>query len=183
MSQNINDLLSEVANSRKRKKELYIMIAACDDWDVLAKNYTGKLNPEILENLLNGRINHNTRSIAKWAIEHFGDESSISKESFKKIKKLSHKYKRQLFSSMAHIKLPFYQLWEIRNNDLSFEQFDTLLHVMCNNECFTLQDIEFLISESNLKKETIKSVIDYFINHYGINDKYTFALEVTEDKN
>lgn len=173
MKESLNSCLRKVANTPALAKQLANQIL--EDDDQAAEQYEGRLEPEVLDALLSQRHTANIRKIIPWAILHFGYERSISHSSFQRIIRLPKPFRKDCLFAMAHIELPLYQLVAITRLDKNFEPFSTLFDRICRFDCFTVPDMELLLSTCGQCREVVAWEIEHAEKQYGENSRITFA--------
>ena len=173
MKESLNSCLRRVANTPALAKQLADQIL--EDGDRAAEQYEGRLDPEILDTLFSLRRTANIRRIIPWAILYFGCETSISHSSFQKIIRLPNPFRKDCLFAMAHIELPLYQLVAITRLGGTFEPFSALFDRICRFDCFTVPDMELLLSTCGQCREVVAWDIEHAEKQYGENRKIAFA--------
>lgn len=172
MKEQINVILSQAIRSKPNMKKLCLQII--EDGEETAEQYTGVLSPNVLQLLFSIRRKEKC-IVVPWAIQYFGDTNSISYACFRKILRAPNKFRRACMISMAHIELPIYQLVSINQYQYTFESFDTLFFMICKFDCFTIPDMELLLSSCRQKREIIAWNIEHAEQQLGKNEKIAFA--------
>ena len=93
--------------------------------------------------------------------------------------------RRNYCGTLAHLKLPFYQMWELNRHCSEFESFAWLVNRICESEMFAVEDLLQVLRESKrVTKYGMDVVLDLARKRYGDSAKLEAAREwVQKNKN
>ena len=86
--------------------------------------------------------------------------------------------RRNYCGTLAHLKLPFYQMWELNRHCSEFESFAWLVNRICESEMFAVEDLLQVLRESKrVTKCGMDVVLDLARKRYGDSEKLAAARE------
>lgn len=183
---NINDFLKD-ALTRVDQDEKYVDfinevmvqypdIDACDG----ECPYTGFLSTETLKLLLTAERRELGLELADWALATFCDTSTVDGEAFRMMMRIRGKRGRSIRMLLPHLPLAFYQMYELAKTADGGMALDCVLPWMCEDCCFTCEDVLELLKVSKAKPEMKKLAVDYTKKLVEANEK-TAAMEQALD--
>lgn len=106
------------------------------------------------------------------------DGSKLPDELFRAMMAFPKRTRRNYCATLAHLKLPFYQMWELNRYCSEFESFSWLVNRICANEMFATEDLLQVLRESaEVTKSGMDVVLDLARKRYGDNEKLVAARE------
>ena len=177
----IDSLIQGKENPRMRRKIRKIMFDYDEAVDIDEFCFEGVLKSSVLEVLLHSDSKPFGLELANWALFHFGGKETISNVAFSKILSLRGNLGRSILMNLEHVPLAFYQLVELCKNENAGMIFDILLPVLCEHDCFTSNDVRYILSQLNAKPALISMAIEHTKKLCGCSDKLEMVEKYYEE--
>ena len=109
------------------------------------------------------------------------DGQKLPDELFRALMAFPKRTCRNYCATLAHLKLPFYQMWELNRHCSEFESFAWLVNRICEHEMFTVEDLLQVLRESaEVTRYGMDVVLDLARKRHGDSDKLAAAREWVE---
>lgn len=137
---------------------------------------TGTISHETLAGLIRkARWSRKVRWMLAELLWHI-DGTELSDGLFRALLAFPKRTRRNYCRTLAHLKLPFYQMWELNRHCSEFESFAWLVNRICENEMFAVEDMIQVLRESReVSGYGMNVVLDLARKRHGDSDKLTAA--------
>lgn len=106
------------------------------------------------------------------------DGQHLPGELFRGLMAFPRRTRRNYCGTLAHLKLPFYQMWELNRNYSEFESFAWLVNRICESEMFAVEDLLQVLRESGqVTRHGMDVVLDLARKRWGDSEKLEAARE------
>lgn len=106
------------------------------------------------------------------------DGNRLPDELFRALMAFPRRTRRNYCGTLAHLKLPFYQMWELNRHCSEFESFAWLVNRICESEMFTTEDLLQVLRESaEVTGSGMNVVLDLARKRHGGSEKLDAARE------
>lgn len=106
------------------------------------------------------------------------DARNLPDRLFRALMAFPKRTRRSYCATLAHLKLPFYQMWELNRHCSEFESFAWLVNRICESEMFAVEDLLQVLRESGqVTKHGMDVVLDLARKRYGDSEKLRAARE------
>ena len=106
------------------------------------------------------------------------DGQRLPDELFRALLAFPKRTRRNYCGTLAHLKLPFYQMWELNRHCSEFESFSWLVNRICESEMFAVEDLLQVLRESGqVTKDGMDVVLDLARKRHGDSEKLRAARE------
>lgn len=139
---------------------------------------SGTIEPDTLTGLIRrARWDRRIRWMLSELLWHI-DGSRLPDRQFRMLMAFPKRTRRNYCGTLAHLKLPFYQMWELNRNCSEFESFAWLVNRICESEMFTTEDLLQVLRESaQVTKHGMDVVLDLARKRHGSSEKLDVARE------
>lgn len=137
--------------------------------------YTGILDSAHLFMLLSADNESLAVDLACICLDNFSGENTVDNKCFEAILKGKGKRGTSLRISVEHAPLSFSQLWLLAHNKDGYFSLCEVLLSLYKNDCFSEKDIEMLLSKTKVKRENVKTAVEWTAEKCPC-EKSNFAL-------
>ena len=143
---------------------------------------TGTISPDTLAGLIRrAKWSKKVRWMLAELLWHI-DGQNLPDELFRGLMAFPKRTRKNYCGTLAHLKLPFYQMWELNRHCSEFESFAWLVNRICEHEMFTVEDLLQVLRESaEVTKHGMDVVIDLAEKRYGKNEKLDAARKWVQE--